>query len=70
MDIPPFTFPKRDFEANTTQTPKEWKKLVTGYVGNYTAFQYAVDGVRAEGLHNAAHLVCTSPPNTNGELIL
>jgi len=54
--LPFFTFNKPNFQANTTQTPKEWNKLVTGHTGNYTAFQYAVDGVRAEGLHNAAHL--------------
>ncbi|KAF8342262.1 Di-copper centre-containing protein [Cantharellus anzutake] len=52
----PFTFNNPNLQANTTQTPQEWKKLVIGSTGNYTDFQYAVDGVRAEGLHNAAHL--------------
>ncbi|KAF8342255.1 uncharacterized protein EI90DRAFT_3032640 [Cantharellus anzutake] len=43
-------------QANTTQTLEEWKKLVTGSVGNYTSFQYSVDGVRGEGVHIATHL--------------
>lgn len=30
--------------------------MITSFVGNYSAFQAYVDGFRAEGLHNAAHL--------------
>lgn len=53
-----FNFPRK--EANTTQTPAEWKKIVTSFTGNYTAFQAYIDGFRAEGLHNAAHIVSTT----------
>ncbi|KAF8342253.1 Di-copper centre-containing protein [Cantharellus anzutake] len=54
---PPFTFRKPHLQANTTLTPKEWKRLVTGFTGNYSAFQYMVDGVRWQGMHSAAHLI-------------
>ncbi|KDQ13283.1 hypothetical protein BOTBODRAFT_66799 [Botryobasidium botryosum FD-172 SS1] len=52
----PFSFNLPYKDANDTQTLDEWNKIITSFVGNYTAFQEYVDGVRAEGLHNAAHL--------------
>jgi hypothetical protein len=38
-------------------TPEEVMKLVDGSAGNYTDFAYKLDGVRAQGPHNAAHLM-------------
>jgi tyrosinase len=53
----PWTFNLPDKEANTTQTAAEYIKITTSFIGNFTAFQAYMDGFRAEGLHNAAHLV-------------
>jgi hypothetical protein len=50
-----FNLPEK--EANATQTVEEYIKLTTSFIGNFTAFQAYMDGFRAEGLHNAAHLV-------------
>ncbi|KAF9507192.1 hypothetical protein BS47DRAFT_1377967 [Hydnum rufescens UP504] len=52
----PWVFDLPQKEANSTQTPAEWKKMVTSFVGNYTAFQAYVDGFRAEGVHTSTHL--------------
>lgn len=46
-----------------TQTKAEWDKIRTSFVGDYAAFQAYVDGHRAEGLHNAAHLVSAISQN-------
>lgn len=53
----PFTFDKPEEQANVTQTKSNWDNTINSYHGNYTAFQASIDGIRAEGLHNAAHLV-------------
>ncbi|KDQ13278.1 hypothetical protein BOTBODRAFT_33608 [Botryobasidium botryosum FD-172 SS1] len=55
QQIFPWSFNLPDKRANETQTPAEWQSIVTGYVGNFTAFQGAVDGVRAEGVHASTH---------------
>jgi len=52
----PWVFDLPAKEANTTQTTAEYIKLTTSFTGNFTAFQAYLDGFRAEGLHNAAHL--------------
>ncbi|KIM81626.1 hypothetical protein PILCRDRAFT_8665 [Piloderma croceum F 1598] len=56
IQIFPWTFNLPNKEANTTQTTAEYIKLTTSFIGNFTAFQAYMDGFRAEGLHNAAHL--------------
>ena len=53
----PWMFNLPEKEANATQTTAEYIKLTTSFIGNFTAFQSYMDGFRAEGLHNAAHLV-------------
>jgi tyrosinase len=53
----PWPFNEPDKEANITQTAAEYTKLITGFTGNYTAFQWYMDGFRAEGMHGATHMV-------------
>ncbi|KAG8775288.1 hypothetical protein FRC12_001563 [Ceratobasidium sp. 428] len=51
----PFLYP--NLSATDTFTPSVLEAIVSGSVGNYTDFAYKIDGVRAQGMHNAAHLM-------------
>ncbi|KAG8791499.1 hypothetical protein FRC12_009030 [Ceratobasidium sp. 428] len=53
----PFEFSKPDMPATDSFTPEALQKVVKGSRGNYTDFAYNIDGVRAQGMHNAAHLM-------------
>ncbi|KAB5590425.1 Tyrosinase tyrosinase: common central domain containing protein [Ceratobasidium theobromae] len=53
----PFEFPIPDMPATDAFTPEAIKSIVNGSKGNYTDFAYKIDGVRAQGPHNAAHLM-------------
>ncbi|KAG9120719.1 hypothetical protein FRC07_003667, partial [Ceratobasidium sp. 392] len=53
----PFDFANPNMSANTTFTPKAVRKVVDGSKGNFTDFAYKIDGKRAQGMHNAAHLM-------------
>ncbi|KAK7688337.1 hypothetical protein QCA50_008709 [Cerrena zonata] len=53
----PFAFDKPEKLATSAFTPEEVHFIITNFVGNYTDFQAYMDGVRAEGMHNAAHLM-------------
>jgi hypothetical protein len=37
--------------------PEALENIVEGSVGNFTDFAYKIDGVTAQGPHNAAHLM-------------
>jgi len=50
----PFPFPHK--EANITQTPAEYVKITTSFIGNYTAFQHYMDGYGLQGMHAATHV--------------
>lgn len=43
--------------ATDAFTPKAIETIVNGSRGNYTDFAYKIDGARAQGPHNAAHLM-------------
>ena len=43
--------------ATDALTPAVVQEIIDTHVGNYTTFQAAMDGVRAQGMHNAAHLM-------------
>jgi tyrosinase len=51
----PFLLPQK--EANVTQTPAEYVKITTSFIGNYTAFQHYMDGYGLQGMHGATHVV-------------
>ena len=58
MDIlPGVHFNEPEKFAVTAFTPDQVKYIITHFVGNYTKFQSYMDGFRAEGMHNAAHLM-------------
>lgn len=49
--------------ANETITPAAIKKLIEGYKGDPFGFQFAVEGVRCEGLHSALHYIFGAQTN-------
>ncbi|KAG9074023.1 hypothetical protein FS749_014464 [Ceratobasidium sp. UAMH 11750] len=53
----PFEFSKPDMPATDAFTARAVKAVVDGAKGNFTDFAYRMDGVRAQGMHNAAHLM-------------
>ncbi|KAF8602083.1 Di-copper centre-containing protein [Ceratobasidium sp. AG-I] len=55
----PFPFKPLNVDLPATEafTPKAIANIVKGSKGNYTDFAYMIDGVRAQGPHNAAHLM-------------
>jgi tyrosinase len=58
----PFPFSDPTKLATAAFTPSEIEFITTHFTGNYTDFQAYMDGVtsengRAEGMHNAAHLM-------------
>jgi hypothetical protein len=53
----PWPFPQPQKEANTSQTPAEYVKITTSFIGNFTAFQHYMDGYGLQGMHAATHLV-------------
>ncbi|KAG8698039.1 hypothetical protein FRC09_007472 [Ceratobasidium sp. 395] len=55
----PFAFLYPNLLATDTLTPEKVQAVVKGTPGNYTAMAYAIDGIRAQGMHNAAHLMMT-----------
>ncbi|KAG9108527.1 hypothetical protein FRC07_008434 [Ceratobasidium sp. 392] len=52
----PFEYPKKDMVATDTATPQAINTLVESFEGDFNAFAAAVEGPRAQGLHNAMHL--------------
>ncbi|QRV95100.1 tyrosinase [Ceratobasidium sp. AG-Ba] len=57
LDIFPFPIQDRDVPVSAVITPQKVDELVMGSAGNYTNFQYMLDGVNAQGVHSAPHLV-------------
>ncbi|KAG8791500.1 hypothetical protein FRC12_009031 [Ceratobasidium sp. 428] len=55
----PFAFLYPNLLATATFTPEKVRAVVKGTPGNYTAMAYAIDGIRAQGMHNAAHIMMT-----------
>ncbi|QRV80544.1 tyrosinase [Ceratobasidium sp. AG-Ba] len=53
----PFAFKDHEMTAATTFAPERVEELIAGSAGNYTDFQSKMDGDRAQGMHNAAHLM-------------
>jgi tyrosinase len=53
----PFEFTTPDILASSTFTPAKITEIVTGFVGDFVGFAAHMDGVRAQGMHNAAHLM-------------
>ncbi|CAE6448973.1 unnamed protein product [Rhizoctonia solani] len=53
----PFEFTLPDLYAYETFTPAKIDEIVNGFVGDYVGFAAHMDGVRAQGMHNAAHLM-------------
>ncbi|QRW22377.1 tyrosinase [Rhizoctonia solani] len=56
-DTFPFNFPDRELAAPNVLAPDNINAIINGSVGNYTDFAFKIDGVRAQGPHNAAHLM-------------
>ncbi|KAF8753920.1 Di-copper centre-containing protein [Rhizoctonia solani] len=56
-DTFPFNFPHRELAAPNVLAPDNINAIINGSVGNYTDFAFKIDGVRAQGPHNAAHLM-------------
>ncbi|CEL59050.1 hypothetical protein RSOLAG1IB_09037 [Rhizoctonia solani AG-1 IB] len=52
-----FKFTTPDVLACSTITPAKISEIVTGFMGDYVEFAAHMDGVRAQGMHNAAHLM-------------
>ncbi|KAH7339062.1 Di-copper centre-containing protein [Rhizoctonia solani] len=53
----PFEFTTPDLLASDTFTPAKIDEIVNGFPGDYVGFAAHMDGVRAQGMHNAAHLM-------------
>ncbi|CUA78419.1 tyrosinase [Rhizoctonia solani] len=53
----PFAFEVPELDATQPLSPESMRKIVGGSAGNYTDFAYKLDGVAAQGPHNAAHLM-------------
>ncbi|KAG8732279.1 hypothetical protein FRC11_014696, partial [Ceratobasidium sp. 423] len=53
----PFQFTEPDLLATDTFTPAKIDEIVTGFPGDFVGFAAHMDGVRAQGMHNAAHLM-------------
>ncbi|CUA78326.1 hypothetical protein RSOLAG22IIIB_13082 [Rhizoctonia solani] len=56
-DALPFSFTQRELPASEVLAPANIDRIVYGSVGNYTDFGYEIDGVKAQGPHNAGHLM-------------
>ncbi|KAJ1302853.1 hypothetical protein OPQ81_003155 [Rhizoctonia solani] len=56
-DMFPFSFTQPELPASEVLKPENIDKIVYGSKGNYTDFAYNIDGVRAQGPHNAAHMM-------------
>ncbi|QRW09343.1 tyrosinase [Ceratobasidium sp. AG-Ba] len=57
LDIFPFPIQDRDVPVSAVITPQKVEELVMGSAGNYTNFQYMLDGVNAQGVHSTPHLM-------------
>ncbi|ELU39473.1 Tyrosinase domain-containing protein [Rhizoctonia solani AG-1 IA] len=53
----PFEFTTPDLLAADTFTPAKITEIVNGFSGDFIGFAAHMDGVRAQGMHNAAHLM-------------
>ncbi|CEL60110.1 Tyrosinase OS=Streptomyces antibioticus GN=melC2 PE=3 SV=2 [Rhizoctonia solani AG-1 IB] len=53
----PFGFKAPEMHATQPFAPEALENIVEGSVGNFTDFAYKIDGVTAQGPHNAAHLM-------------
>ncbi|CUA78410.1 hypothetical protein RSOLAG22IIIB_07063 [Rhizoctonia solani] len=53
----PFQFTQPDLYATETFTPAKLDEIMNGFRGDYARFAAHVGGVRAQGMHNAAHLM-------------
>ncbi|CAE6388132.1 unnamed protein product [Rhizoctonia solani] len=53
----PFAFGVPEMNATQPLAPESMENIVDGSAGNYTDFAYKLDGVTAQGPHNAAHLM-------------
>ncbi|KAG8688177.1 hypothetical protein FRC09_013063 [Ceratobasidium sp. 395] len=52
----PFEYPLKDKFANETASPAAVQTLIDSFEGDFDSFGAAVEGTRAQGLHNAVHL--------------
>ncbi|KAG9093229.1 hypothetical protein FS749_014814 [Ceratobasidium sp. UAMH 11750] len=52
----PFEYPNKDKYANETATPQEMNRIIESFEGDFDAFGAAVEGPRAQGVHNGIHL--------------
>ncbi|KAG9122128.1 hypothetical protein FRC07_001630 [Ceratobasidium sp. 392] len=52
----PFDFQDPTKTASSAFTPAEVQHIITHFPGDYFHFAYYMDGVSAQGMHNAAHL--------------
>jgi tyrosinase len=55
--IYPLPYNHPDILANKTVTPAVIKSLIQGYTGDAFGFQFAIEGVRCEGLHSSMHFI-------------
>ncbi|KAH7339050.1 Di-copper centre-containing protein [Rhizoctonia solani] len=53
----PFGFKSPEMHATQPFAPESMENIVEGSAGNFTDFAYKIDGVTAQGPHNAAHLM-------------
>ncbi|CAE6339412.1 unnamed protein product [Rhizoctonia solani] len=53
----PFGFNAPEMHATQPFAPEAMENIVEGSTGNFTDFAYKIDGVTAQGPHNAAHLM-------------
>ncbi|KAJ1302867.1 hypothetical protein OPQ81_003167 [Rhizoctonia solani] len=53
----PFQFTTPDLLASATFTPAKIDEIVNGFPGDFVGFTAHMDGERAQGMHNAAHLM-------------
>ncbi|CAE6400376.1 unnamed protein product [Rhizoctonia solani] len=53
----PFGFKAPEMHATQPFAPETMEKIIEGSAGNFTDFAYKIDGVTAQGPHNAAHLM-------------
>ncbi|KAG9125328.1 hypothetical protein FRC07_008066 [Ceratobasidium sp. 392] len=53
----PFEYPNKDKLANETCTAAEMNRIIDSYEGDFDAFGTAIEGPRAQGVHNGVHLM-------------
>ncbi|QRV95102.1 tyrosinase [Ceratobasidium sp. AG-Ba] len=53
----PLAFTTPDASSTESLTPQAIRAIVDGSAGNFTDFAYKIDGVRAQGPHNSAHIM-------------